>query len=240
MKTIAIGDIHGRSNWKLILHREDPDRVIFIGDYFDSYEFSLIEQLHNFKEIINWKLENQDTDVIMLIGNHDHHYFPEVGYTGTSGHQGEPAAIQIGHILTENRKHLQMAYGMKDGDNQFLFSHAGVSPQWLWDNGWDGFQPVSEFVNDMWKHKPLHFRFYGTEPTGDNTWQTPIWIRPRSLMQAGEHMKKAMIQVVGHTAQKQIDIKGKSTGGRYYFIDTLGTSGEYLVIQNGTVTANKI
>ncbi len=35
-KTLVLGDTHGRSNWKLAIHQEQPDRVIFIGDYFDS------------------------------------------------------------------------------------------------------------------------------------------------------------------------------------------------------------
>ena len=31
MKTVVLGDTHGRSFWKLITHKENPDRVIFIG-----------------------------------------------------------------------------------------------------------------------------------------------------------------------------------------------------------------
>ena len=38
MKTILIGDIHGRSIWKRIVADEKPDRVVFIGDYFDSFD----------------------------------------------------------------------------------------------------------------------------------------------------------------------------------------------------------
>ncbi len=48
-KTLVLGDTHGRSNWKLAIHQEQPDRVIFIGDYFDSVEFSDVEQIDNFK-----------------------------------------------------------------------------------------------------------------------------------------------------------------------------------------------
>ncbi len=37
MKTIVIGDIHGRTSWKDIIEKEQTwDKVIFIGDYFDS------------------------------------------------------------------------------------------------------------------------------------------------------------------------------------------------------------
>ena len=47
-KTIVLGDIHGRSNWKLALHQENQfDRVIFVGDYFDSFDITGVEQIHN-------------------------------------------------------------------------------------------------------------------------------------------------------------------------------------------------
>ena len=37
MKTITIGDTHGRSKWKNIVEKEkDADKIIFIGDYFDA------------------------------------------------------------------------------------------------------------------------------------------------------------------------------------------------------------
>jgi metallophosphoesterase superfamily enzyme len=85
MKTIVLGDTHGRSNWKLAVHQDNPDRVIFIGDYFDSFNIKGEEQLNNFLDIIEYK-KTSGKEVIMLIGNHDHHYFPEVGDTGTSGY----------------------------------------------------------------------------------------------------------------------------------------------------------
>ena len=54
MKTIAIGDIHGLGYWKQILEKERPDRVVFVGDYFDSFNIPGIDQIHNFKNIIHW------------------------------------------------------------------------------------------------------------------------------------------------------------------------------------------
>ena len=35
-----------------------------------------------------------------------------------------------------------------------------------------------------------------------------------------------------HLAVKKIDIKGKSTGGRYYFIDTFDDSNQFLIYEN--------
>jgi len=251
MKTIVLGDTHGRSTWKLITQLEKPDRVIFIGDYFDSYDLSAVEQMHNFNEIIEYKetsfsregtLEEHKTDVILLIGNHDHHYFPEVGHTGTSGYQ-YGAAAAISKMIDENRKHLQMAYSF---DN-FLFTHAGVSPvfmdQVFGEDGWNK-DNIVELLNDKMKYQPRTFNFNGLEPSGDNQCQTPIWIRPRSLMSANKKhdngLKNDYIQIVGHTQAKQLDLVGsdKFTGGKYYFIDTLDTSGEYLIIEDGKLTTN--
>ena len=52
MKTIVLGDIHGRDIWKDIVAQEKADRVIFIGDYFDSFDIEPATQQYNFKEII--------------------------------------------------------------------------------------------------------------------------------------------------------------------------------------------
>jgi len=247
MKTIILGDTHGRSQWKLITQLEKPDRVIFIGDYFDSYDISGVEQIHNFKEIIEYK-EKNICETILLIGNHDHHYFPEIGNTGTSGYQ-QTLAPSISQVLDENRKHLQMAYQM----DEFLFTHAGVSSKFM-DNvlGKDGWkiENIVNDLNDLFKYKPKTFEFgmavdmkkmSWLDPSGDNEDQSPIWIRPRSLMAANKNtLRKQVIQVVGHTQMKQLDVEGsqKWTGGRYYFIDTLDTSGEYLIIEDGNLRTN--
>jgi len=237
MKTVILGDTHGRSNWKLAIHQEEPvDRVIFIGDYFDSFDIPGVEQIDNFKQIIQYKENNPQVEVILLIGNHDYHYFPEIGYNGTSGYQSRiaPSIIQV---IDENRKHLQMAYGF----DKYLFTHAGVSPTFMdgefGDEGWVKENVVSQ-LNDLFKYKPKSFEFNGVDASGDNTYQTPIWIRPRSLMSVNKKhnkgLKKDYIQIVGHTQMRRLDLEGsdKFTGGRYYFIDCQETSGEYLVIQD--------
>jgi hypothetical protein len=236
MKTTIIGDIHGRSVWKLITNIEPSDRYIFIGDYFDSFEFSATEQIYNFERIIEWKISNSNTEVIMLIGNHDYHYFEGIPHGDTSGFQTKNY-YSILNTIEKYKSHLQMAYMF---DN-ILCSHAGIGLTWLKLEGWKPGDDIVEFVNDVWKYKPTSFSFSGRNPYGDDMGQTPIWIRPKSLMKdwPTEYRKK-YIQVVGHTTQNKIDIKGVSTGGRFYFIDTLGTSGEYLIVNDNQFTVNKI
>ena len=243
-KTLVLGDTHGRSNWKLAIHQEQPDKVIFIGDYFDSFEFSGVEQIDNFKQIIQYKENNPQVEVVLLIGNHDHHYFPEIGYTGTSGYQSR-IAPSINQVIDENRHHLQMAYGF----GEYLFTHAGVSPvfmdQIFGENDWSVENIVVD-LNEMFRYKPKAFEFNGFDGHGDNTTQTPIWIRPRSLMQANKKhnksLKKDYIQIVGHTGMRRLDLTGsdKFTGGRYYFIDTMETTGEYLIIEDNKLRTNSV
>jgi hypothetical protein len=239
MKTIAIGDIHGRSVWKLITNIEKPDRVIFVGDYFDSFDIKGADQLSNFLDILTYK-ESEQCEVILLIGNHDHHYFPEIGDTGTSGYQ-HLFAPSIQYVIGENKHHLQMAYQM---DN-LLFTHAGVSTVFMdavfGKSGWN-VDNVAEELNELFKYKPHAFTFSGWDPYGNDEQQTPIWIRPTALMRSNKktELKEKYIQVYGHTETPEISLNyiKKAAGGKYYDIDCLGTSGEYMIIEDGEISFN--
>ena len=61
-KIIAIGDIHGRDIWEQIIEKEkSADKIIFIGDYFDTLlPISSDLQIINFEKIISFKKENKD------------------------------------------------------------------------------------------------------------------------------------------------------------------------------------
>ena len=232
MKTVILGDTHGRDCWKQIVASESPNRVIFIGDYFDTFDTTAVEQMHNFQEIIDWKQSGQ-SEVIMLIGNHDYHYMRGVTQYYSGYQSGARPAIE--QLLYENKNHIQMAYGM----NGFIFTHAGVSSDWLKIHGYDNESNLIDWINDMWKYKPNVFGFAGRDPYGDSTISSPIWIRPYSLQKANrDTLRDQFIQVVGHTTQGKIDTEGKSTGGRYYYIDTLGTSGQYMIIEDETIKFN--
>ena len=101
MKTIIIGDIHGRDTWKQIVEQEqDAHRIVFLGDYFDSFDIKGVEQLHNFNEIIKFK-QDTNQDVRLLFGNHDYHYMPGFSGIGYSGYQ--PAmAYQFREAISQN------------------------------------------------------------------------------------------------------------------------------------------
>lgn len=69
MKTLILGDTHGRGVWEYIIEKEKPDKVVFLGDYFDSFDINFENQMVNFMRIINFKKKFKK-DVTLLIGNH--------------------------------------------------------------------------------------------------------------------------------------------------------------------------
>lgn len=247
MTTLILGDTHGRTNWKQAIEAHpEAEHIIFIGDYFDSFDISGAEQLHNFNEIIRFK-EESDKNVILLIGNHDHHYM-DVGET----YSGFKAAMKwdIQDLLKKNMHHLQIAHRQ----GEFIFSHAGISPIWMDDTfyrslkeSWSKDTMIDQ-LNDLYKVRPTLFNFshLGWDPSGDSVEQGPLWIRPRSLMKSNkgdDGLKKRFIQVVGHTQVEDIfksfEATEKAMGGRYYLIDAMDHGG-YAIIEDGKIIPKKL
>lgn len=208
-KIIAIGDIHGRVIWQDIVSLYEADKYIFIGDYLDTRDDITVDaQIENLKAIIAFKDQNPD-NVVLLFGNHDYHYLPFINQT-YSGFNW-PMKLRVGEdILVPNLSKFKMCH--REGD--FLFSHAGISNTWLVANGWDG-DDVEQFVNDLWVAKPNAFENKGPSPYGDDRDASPIWIRPKSLIESN-FVLLPYNQVVGHTPSDIIKLIGN-----YYFIDAL-------------------
>ena len=251
MKNIYIGDIHGRKEWKRIVEtHSDADNIVFIGDYFDAYEREVTgqDELDNVLEILEFK-KTQEQDpakrVYLLIGNHDHHYWPGVTDNGGTSRYRYNMAAEFEAFFADNMQHFQM--GVIIGDR--LCTHAGVSPDFLEATGYwtesvnTGTQPkIDEYLNRMLAERPNEFKFEAImyrdedslmypDPSGDNAGQSPIWIRPMSLMRSNKQnawIKDDYVQIVGHTRVRMIDISGNVTGGKYFLIDAL-EQGEYLI-----------
>jgi hypothetical protein len=228
MTTLVLGDTHGRSFWKLLANIEQFDRMIFIGDYFDSFDIPGKDQLNNFLDICKFKEDNPDK-VVLLVGNHDFHYMPVAVMVGEyySGKQ-DSFGPTITHALELNKNLLQMCYMMDD----IIFTHAGVTNTWMERCDYEG-ENVAQFINDQLTYKPSRFFFTGPDRYGDNVTQSPIWVRPGSLLK--DHFGEYK-QVVGHTGHRNIRIERD----QFYFIDTLGSSLEYLKIVDGVISVEKI
>ena len=236
MKTIIIGDIHGRTIWKDIVNKEkDFDKFVFIGDYLDTHEdISGEQQLSNLLDIIEFKKANMDK-VVLLLGNHDCQYLPfwEEQYSGYQMWQ----KWNFGKVLEENLGLFQMSYQLPD--TNIICSHAGITGTWLKDiNSFESvIDNVSEFINDVFKYQPHAFKFRGSDMYGDSVESSPIWVRLPSLALDGINM----VQIVGHTIQDKIEEKQGNWGNfTIYPIDTLGTSKEYLVVNSDNIAISKL
>lgn len=190
-KLVIIGDVHGRQDWKRIANIEGEARYIFLGDYFDSFDISIEDQVKNFEEILEFKKNN---DVILLMGNHDFHYIHNLetysGWSGITRMHAEPLLKSAGlKVLHE--------------EHNILFSHAGVTQSFLDGLEVDHMEYDWEKLNDYllenpteirWKYKRVQSHY------GDNIYQGPLWVRPYSLLLD----MYEMYQVVGHTQVEHI------------------------------------
>jgi predicted phosphodiesterase len=230
MKTIVIGDIHGRTVWKKIVNQYF-DKFIFIGDYVDTHEsITPNQQLENLLDIIEFKKRNPDK-VILLWGNHDHHYL-NVGER-YSGFQSVMFPT-FNYIYKQNIELFQMVHIQ---DN-ILFSHAGLSKVWCDNNDVIINENLEQQINELFYGRPSVFNFTGRDIYGDSHESNPIWIREKSL---SESKIPGYVFVVGHTTKIQLAQRGflisnhdgyKILDPNIWMIDTLGTSKEYLVIEN--------
>lgn len=225
LKLIALGDTHGRNNWKQIIGSNEFDKIIFLGDYFDTHESVPIEvQIVNFKEIIQYKKMSCEK-VVLLLGNHDYHYLDPTSEKYT-GYQRE-YENEISDLLIDalDEKLIQIAYVWQ----RLLFTHAGLTKTWCRDNLID-LKDLENSINSLFVSAPEAFEFTSgifESPTGDDLTQSPIWVRPDSLLQ---NKLDKYIQIVGHTPQQDLTILKDVA-----FIDSLGTSGEFLVIENNVL-----
>ncbi|GAB3948769.1 metallophosphoesterase [Spirosoma harenae] len=123
MKLLSISDLHGRSVWKDI-DVDKYDRLIFLGDYTDSYILDDETIFYNLYDIIELK-QTYPAKVVLLIGNHDAQYVHYPGYR-CSGFRilAQPMLSELFH---EHKTLFQIAYQQ----GAYLFTHAGLTNKWL-------------------------------------------------------------------------------------------------------------
>lgn len=220
-KILTIGDVHGRDYWKFFTHgssyefdqwrtmldsgaspmddlfKEDYpyfplDKIIFVGDYVDSFTISNVEIKKNLEDIVFFKKVLPDK-VILLWGNHDVQYF--IPNQICSGYRPE-ARWDLQILFESNRDLFQMAY--QDGD--YLWTHAGLlkpvlsdilkhNPE-LKELGSEG-----AILNEAFKMElPQIFQVDGASG-GWSMYGGPLWVRPKQLQEEGVDLH----QIVGHT-----------------------------------------
>lgn len=233
MKIVVFSDIHGSEKCqKLMIKERDADKFVFLGDYFDSKTISFEQQLQNYHVLMELKKLNKK-DVELLLGNHEYHYLYSVKEP-YSGYQENYATIiqdMLEHNVHDNIFNICYAY-----DN-LIFSHAGITKTWCKNNKIKfkkrKAKLIAQDINNLFKQSLKSFSFFNCvkqskkfsyDSYGNNQYQSPIWIRPESLIQDKINDDTNMIQIVGHTHVEKIVFNDN-----LYFVDCWDSCNEYLV-----------
>lgn len=231
MKTIVLGDIHGRICWYDIIEKENPDRIIFLGDYVSTHDknISIEQQCSNLEDILNFK-EGFGENCILLRGNHDMQHLA-YSWAECSGYFPHVAQWMVG-IKDRFLRLTQWVYIQDD----LVFSHAGITDQfWKYLNLGEPTKDNILKINELEPSPLFGFTlnrfgdYYGDSPT-----QPLTWVRPITLMEHNIGWK----QVVGHTRVKtpgeltqQLRGNGWITIPELWVIDSLPYW--YMVIEDG-------
>lgn len=122
MKHVIIGDLHGRDAWREI-NIKHFDKVVFLGDYVDSFDLSDFAILENLKRVISLK-KRYPGKVVLLLGNHDVQYmhFPRHQCSGFR----PSMQADLTRLFNKYRSLFQMAYQQ----DKYIFTHAGITNAW--------------------------------------------------------------------------------------------------------------
>lgn len=214
-KVLFIGDIHGRPDWRetALEGMKRFQELVFIGDYFDSFDISSALQIDNFMAFLSFIKKKGGT---ALLGNHDYAYIH--GFSFISGYQ-HTQAHRYYQLLNNNRDLFKIAWGYRDLENNYtLATHAGLT-QTFWDqyilplfkkgeflyNVTEGKSPkdleIHEILNFLKDKKDLMWKV-GSMRGGFET-PSPIWADIQELI---EDPFQGINQVVGHTANHSMSL----------------------------------
>jgi hypothetical protein len=281
-KTISIGDIHGRSSWKEALFGDYTEftywkslveenspmaadvwekapvaqfsKIVFVGDYVDSFNVSNEAMIQNLRDIIFLKKSFPDL-VVLLLGNHDIQYIVENQIC--SGYRPEVASVfsiifrenlsLFDVVYTENVK--GKVYPMRTGEGlplegDIVWTHAGISAGWLkysieslkrYGEIYEGFKEkfespsaenVVEYLRFLWSSRNEVLFWCDSDSGGRMPHAGPFWIRPGRL----NKNPLPFYQVVGHTHKEEI--RFSSVGDKFHiFIDVLDSRDDFLIYE---------
>lgn len=216
---LVIPDVHGYDYFP-IKGFTKYDKIIFLGDYWDSFDKSFSEQLDIFEKIILIK-EHLGDKAILLWGNHDYHYYNTSGKHRCSGYQDSNAGV-IHQYMKQHEKLFKFVHVEEvDKDTYFLFSHAGVTDTLLYEvtNNYDFDIPVYDFINEN-GHNIKELFYCSSVNGGRNPYDGLMWVRPNELLNDPIADGECWVQVVGHTFDNYPRIKFHNRNEDVLFIDS--------------------
>ena len=279
MKILSIGDVHGRDIWKFHTHgssyeydswkisveagadatdyefwKEYPyaqvDKIVFVGDYVDSYDKTNEQILENLREIRAFKKALGDK-VVLLLGNHDIQYI--VPNEICSGFRGE-MQFDLAKLFKENIDLFKVAHLEKGQDgSKWLWSHAGVTSGWyekdllrdMTNERYRFYSITSEFLNEKERevdeviNKAFELNMttlwnVDSHSGGYCVWAGPVWVRPYIM---NYWPLEGYNQIMGHTPQGGVwivdedDDKKPYEGFKHHYIDVPYLDQEPLILE---------
>jgi predicted MPP superfamily phosphohydrolase len=238
MKVLFISDIHGKTDWRWIFTQISQfDKIVFIGDYVDSFTHTSKDIEDNLRSIIALKIQYMDK-VVALIGNHDYAYV--FGKNRTSGFRPEEYH-DLKELFEKNWHLFDVAWGYKSltklnkrGLPQYtLATHAGLTQtfkSYFVDNE---FKTKGTVINRMYdteedyKLAPMHevlnylkdnitlMWIVGYVRGGVNKTGSVVWADKSEVI---KDRYVGINQVIGHTSSYFMEVNEKA-GDNLYFID---------------------
>lgn len=191
MKRILVfPDVHGRDFDMILLNAiKEVDKVIFLGDYWDSFDIPLTHQVSVFQNIIDFK-RSFPNKITLLLGNHDVQYMPWLTPGNNVNCSGKQDSRMIPMLMEENEE----LFEFSTIEGNYLFTHAGVSKQWLNSISPKYGRMYLDDINDFINSKPKELFWIGEYNGGLDPCDGPLWARPFN-----NEFPEEFIQVVGHT-----------------------------------------
>jgi hypothetical protein len=212
--TVVLGDIHGSTYWKTAVKENPGCRYIFLGDYLDPYEYvSEQDLITNLTEIIQLKKDNPD-DVLLLLGNHDLHYFC-LDSPGSSGRFNYRIKEAVEALFNDNLPLFTYAFQ----EDKLVFTHAGISHKWfITEFKGDINKNIADQLNNPTKEqlRPLH---QAGEARGGG-WCTIGGIFWADISELDDPLE-GYIQYAGHNRVGDIREVVSENGGQITFCDCL-------------------
>ena len=209
---LVIPDVHGRMFWRAAVAQYPELPTIFLGDYLDPYtHYEGIlpsEALVEFEEILEFKRQNMNR-VTLLLGNHDVHYF---GAKLNSSRKDLMNHEKIERIFNKNLSLFKLTKLVKEGDTQYLFSHAGIIPEWM-ESHFEGViledaEQVSSSLNDKLNNVETFKAFVGSalmdssvSRWGNARYPSVVWADVEDHQYQQRRLPNAY-QIFGHTQQE--------------------------------------
>lgn len=193
--TMVIPDIHERIDWiEECIDREQPDDIVFLGDYFDSWTTSE-DQVHR---VADWlKNSMRKHNRIHMLGNHDLSYaslnkYTCGGFTKERSEWVKSADIPWGKI------NLWFIH------DRIIYSHAGLGKDWI--KGRENYlRLIDPRLSDMFDSVEEDV-FYCSEYRGGLASNAgPLWCDIKEFVPLDNYR-----QIFGHSSDNLPRIDGKN------------------------------